>query len=93
MAVNYVLSLFQGNINPGYPTGIKLYLRSTKEIYKETDKLDTSVSNSKDIAYYLLSLAKKYVWVCLTLMVGKSSGAKNVFRVVEQVKLEEIQKK
>ena len=31
---NYVLSPFKGNINPGYPQGIKIYLQATKEIYK-----------------------------------------------------------
>ena len=39
-AVNYVLIPFEGNINPGDPTGLKLYLQATKDIDKETDKLD-----------------------------------------------------
>ena len=39
-AVKYLLSPFEGNINPGYPKGIKLYLQETKEIDKETDKID-----------------------------------------------------
>ena len=39
-AVNYVLILFEGNINPGDPMGLKIYLEAKKEIYKETDKLD-----------------------------------------------------
>ena len=46
-AVNYVLSPFEGNINTGDPMGIKLDLQVTKEIDKETDKLDISVSNLK----------------------------------------------
>ena len=40
--------------------GIKLYILATKEIYKEADKLDISVSNVKDIIYNFLSLANKY---------------------------------
>ena len=30
--VNYVLSPFEGNINPGYPQGLKIYLQATNEI-------------------------------------------------------------
>ena len=48
-AVNDVFIPFEGNINPGYPTGIKLYLQLKKDIYKETDKLDISVKNPIDI--------------------------------------------
>ena len=46
--VNYVIIPFEGNINTGYPTGIKLYLQATTEIGKEADKLDISFSNNKD---------------------------------------------
>ena len=42
-AVNYLLSPFEGNINDGDRMGLKLYLQATKEIYKETNKLDISV--------------------------------------------------
>ena len=35
---NYVLSSFEGNINTGYPHGIKLYIQSTKDIEKEYEK-------------------------------------------------------
>ena len=42
-AVNYVLRPFEGNINPVYITGIKLYLQATKDIDKETNKLYISV--------------------------------------------------
>ena len=35
-AMNYMLGFFEGNINPGYPTGIKLYPQATNEIDKET---------------------------------------------------------
>ena len=37
--INYMLRTFEGNINTGYPTGIKLYIQWTKWIDKETDKL------------------------------------------------------
>ena len=40
--VNYVLIPFKGNINPGYPHWLKLYLKK-KEIDKEAEKLDISV--------------------------------------------------
>ena len=48
-ALNYVLIPSEGNINPGYPTGIKLYLQATKEIDKETDKLDISFYITKKL--------------------------------------------
>ena len=57
--VNYVLRPFEGKINPGYPKGLKLYLQANKNIDKETDKLDISVSNAKDIIDHFLSLANK----------------------------------
>ena len=41
--INYVLRQFEGNINTGDPTGIKLYLQATNQIYKEADKLDIPV--------------------------------------------------
>ena len=47
--VNYVLSPFKGNINPAGPQGLKFYIQSTKEIYRESDKLDILVSYAKDI--------------------------------------------
>ena len=56
--VNYVLNPFEGNINTGYPQGIKIYLQATKEIGKRDDKLDISVSNVKDIIYHFISLTK-----------------------------------
>ena len=42
--VNYFLSPFEGNINTRYLQGLKLYLQATKEIVKETDKVDISGS-------------------------------------------------
>ena len=84
-AVNYVLILFEGNINPGDPMGLKIYLEAKKEIYKETDKLDISVSDSKDIIYNFLILANKYGWGSLLFMVNTGTGTNNIFRVVEQI--------
>ena len=59
-AVNYVLNSFEGNINPGDPQGLKLYLQETKEIDQESDKLDVAVSNKKGIIYHFISLSNKY---------------------------------
>ena len=39
-AVNYLRSPFLGNKNPGDVTGVKLDLQVTKEIDKESEKLD-----------------------------------------------------
>ena len=89
--VNSVLSPFEGNTNPGDPTGFKLHLQATKDIYKETDNLDISVPNTKDIVYHFISLAKKIDWVRLALMVGTDTYSKNIFRVVEHIYLEDIQ--
>ena len=88
--VHYVISLFEGNTNPRGPKGIKLYFQTNKEIDKETDKLDISVSNTKNIVNYFLSLSKKYGWGRLAFMLGTASGANNIFREVEQIQLEEI---
>ena len=38
--VNYVLIPSEENITPGDPKGLKIYLRATKEVEKEADKLD-----------------------------------------------------
>ena len=56
--VNYVLRPFEGNINTGDPTGIKLYIQLTKDIENETHKLDIPLSNAKDIVDHFISLAK-----------------------------------
>ena len=66
--VNYVLIPFEGDINPGDPQGLKLYLQSTKEIFEEVEKLDIPVSNAKDIIDYFLSLSNKYGWGRLELI-------------------------
>ena len=77
--VNYVLSPFKGNINGKDPQGIKLYLQTTKDIKKEADKLDISVSNAKYVVQIFLSLAKKYFCRRLAFMVETSAGDKNIF--------------
>ena len=68
-SMNYVMSLFEGNIKPGYSQGLKLYLQETREIEMEADKLDISVSNTKDSIYHFLSLATKYYWGILAFVV------------------------
>ena len=73
--INSVLRPFKGNINPVDPTGFKLYL----EIYRKADKLNTSVSNAKDIIDHLLSLANKYGCGRLEFMVETGAGANNIF--------------
>ena len=78
--VNFVLSPFERNISPGDSQGLKLYLRATNEVDKESDKLDISVSNVKDIIYHFLSLVKKYGWGCLAFMVVTDAGPKIIFR-------------
>ena len=42
-AVNYVVIPFEGNINPGHPTGLKIYFQETKEMDKETYKINILV--------------------------------------------------
>ena len=88
--MNYVLRPFKGNINIGYPTELKIYLQETKKIDKETDKLDISVLNAKDIIDQFISLANKHGWGRIAFMVGTDIGSKNIFRVVEQIHLAEI---
>ena len=76
--VNSVLIPFEGNIYPGDPTGLKLYLQGTKKIDEETYKLYISVSNSKDIVDHFLSLANKYGLGRFAFMVGIYTCAKNI---------------
>ena len=38
--LNCVLIPFEGNKNPGYPQRPKIYLQATKDIDKESGKLD-----------------------------------------------------
>ena len=44
--VNHVIRPFEGNINHGYQQVLKMYLQATKEIDKEAEKLDITVSNA-----------------------------------------------
>ena len=59
--MNYVLIPSEGKINPGYPQGLKIYSQSTKEIDKESNKLDISVSNAKYIILFSQSSWK--IWL------------------------------
>ena len=81
-SVNDLFRTFEGNIDPGGPMGIKLYSQATKKIYKETDKLDISVSNAKDIIDHFLGISNKYGYGFLAFMVGTAAGANNIIRVV-----------
>ena len=81
---------FEGNINPVYPQGIRIYLQATKEIDKGYDKLDISVSNSKDIIDHFISLANKYGLWYLVLMVDNCVGAKNILWQVDNIKISDI---
>ena len=75
-AVNYVLMPFEGNINPGDPTGLKFYIQENKHIDKQTYKLDIPVSNSKDIVEHFIS------WKRISIMLVTFTVAKNIFRSV-----------
>ena len=90
-AANDTITSFEGKINHVYPTGLKIYLQITKEIGKETNKIDISVSNAKNIVDNFISLANKYDWGRLVFMVNTGTGANNTFRVVEHIILEYIQ--
>ena len=80
--VNYVLSPFEGNKNPRYPQGIKIYLQATQDIYKEDDKLDISVSNAKDIIDHFIDPDNKYVWGRLAFMVDTGAVSQKIFQKV-----------
>ena len=67
-----------------------MYLQATKEIYKEADKLDISVSNVKYIIYHFLSINKKYDWERLAFMVVTATVPKNIFSLVVQIHLTDI---
>ena len=79
--INYFIGPFEAIINPGYPTGLKLYRQAKKEMDKETDKLYISVSNAKDIIHHFLSWTNKYGWGPLAFMLGTATGANNIFRL------------
>ena len=81
--MNYVLIPFEGNINPGYTQGLKLYLQATQEIYKEAEKFDISVLNTKDVIDNFLNPANKYGLGRLEFMVDTGAGENIIFRRVE----------
>ena len=85
--VKYVLSPFERKINTGYPQGINLYLQAKKEIDKEFDNLDISVSNLKDIIDNFISLSNKYVWIRLAFMVDTGAGANNIFMQIYNINI------
>ena len=88
--VNCVLSPFEGNTNTGDSQGRKLYLQATKEIDKEADKLDISVSNAKDIIDYFFSLNNTYGWGHLEFMVETGAGTNHFFRQVEKIQISDL---
>ena len=81
--MNYVLRPFEGNINPRVPQEQKIYLQATKDIEKLSHKLYLSVSNTKDIIYHFVSLANKYIWGRLALMVRTCADNKRIFRKID----------
>ena len=91
--VKYVLIPFEENINPGDPKGIKLYLQATREIDKESDKLDITVSNTKDIIDNFISLYKKYGWKHLEFMVETGAGTNKIFWQVDQIHMADMHHK
>ena len=91
--VNYVIMKFKGYINPGYPQGLKLYLLATKEIEKEFDKLNISVSITKEIIDHFLILANKYGRLCLAFIVDTGADANNIFREVDMIQIAYINHK
>ena len=56
--VIYVLSPFDGILNPIDLHWIKLYLQEKNDIDKQDEKLDISISNTKYILDHFLSQAK-----------------------------------
>ena len=76
--VNYLFSSSKWNIQE-----IKFYLQATKDIVKESEHFDITVSNDEDIIYHILSLANKYRWGRLAFMVETGAGANNIFRHLE----------
>ena len=84
--MNFVLSPFEGNINTVDSQGLNLYLQATKEIYKESYKIDIQFSNSEEIIDHFISLAHKYGWGRLSFLVRTGAGKKNILRHVGQIK-------
>ena len=53
--------------------------------------MDISVSDTKDIIYHFLVPTKKYGWGWVAIFLDTGSGSNNIFRKVEQIKIEDIQ--
>ena len=88
--VNYLLRPFKGKINIGYSKGINPYIKSTKKIDKGANKLDTSVSNDKQIITHFLSQCKNLAKKCLVFMVETGAGPKKIFMQVDTIQIEYI---
>ena len=90
-SVNFLLSPFEGGINPRDIQGINIYIHSTEDIENEAKTLDISVLKAKGVVKNLLSLANKYVWGRLELVVYTGAVNKHFFNQVEQVNIHDIQ--
>ena len=77
-------------MNHGDLQGVKLYPKAKKEMDKESDKLDVSVSNAEDIIDRFISLANKQVWGRLGFMVETGTGPNKLIRQVQQIHIADI---
>ena len=94
-AMNYVLNPFEGKLNTEYcrSTGNKIYLQATKEIDKESNKLDISISNDKYIVDHFLIQSNKYGRGSLGFMVETGVGTNNIFRQIQKIQVADIHHK
>ena len=88
--VNCTIIPIKQNTNPVFPQGLKLYLPKTKGIDTDSDKLDISVSDSKEIIYHFISIANKYGWGHLALMVETVVGSNTIFRQINKIQISDI---
>ena len=88
--VSFVLGPFEENILTGDQQGLRLYIQATKDIDKESDKIDITVDNYKDIIDHFLSLANKYDWGRLAFMAQNGSDKRNIFWKVDQKNIADI---
>ena len=87
----FALCQFEQDINPGDSTGLKLYLQATKEIEKEEDCLEVSVSNAKDVLDYFTALASRFGWARLTNRIAVDGDeTKSIFKQVESLSVEDL---
>ena len=77
LAVNYVLIPFRGKINTGDPQGLNIYLKLTRELKKETEKLNIEFSKSKDIVEHLILLKK--IWLGMPCIQYNNSISKGEY--------------